>query len=90
MRPTRRVPEEAIARIIEGLRDSLIKAPEPKLQPQAQVIAFPPKFTEQDLIRRQQVIDAVWERTCAERERLEAEARRTCHVGPDDPDYRLR
>jgi len=26
-----RVPEEAIARIIEGLRESLIKAPEPKL-----------------------------------------------------------
>jgi hypothetical protein len=82
-----RVPEEAIARIIEGLRESLIKAPERK--PQAQVIAFPPKLTEQDLIRRQQVIDAVWERTCAERERLEAEAR-SCHVGLDDPDYRLR
>jgi hypothetical protein len=87
MRPTR-VPEEAIARIIEGLRDDLLKPP--KRKQEAEVVMFPPKLTEQELIRRQQVIDAVWERTCAERERLEAEARRTCHVGLGDPDCRLR
>jgi hypothetical protein len=87
MRATR-IPEEAIAHIIEGLRDSLIKAPERK--PGADVVMFPPKLTEQELTRRQAVIDAVWERACAERERLEAEARRTCHVGPDDPDCQLR
>ena len=66
MRPTR-VPEETIARIIEGLRDDLLKPPKRKPAVEAEVVMFPPKFIEQELIRRQQVIDAVWERTCAER-----------------------
>jgi hypothetical protein len=38
-------------------------------------------------IRRQQAIDAVWERTLEARREQEEAAGRSCHRGPGDPDY---
>lgn len=39
---------------------------------------------------RQRAIDSVWEQTLEARREIEAEAARSCHVGPGDPDYRRR
>lgn len=87
-----RVSAEMIAHVLKGLREDLLPspAPQPKPKTEAEVLPFPPILSEQQLQRRQQVIDAVWERVQAERQKLEAEARQGCHVGPDEPDYRLR
>jgi hypothetical protein len=66
----------------------LMAQPLPRAKPKAAMIfQFPPKLSEQELCRRQAVIDACWERTQAERRELEAEAARSCHLGPGDPDY---
>jgi hypothetical protein len=54
---------------------------------QAEVMPFPPKLSEQDLARRQAVIDQCWERNLSRWRELELEAGRTCHVGPGDGDY---
>jgi hypothetical protein len=37
--------------------------------------------------RLQRVIDSVWERTVEARQELEAQAARSCHRGPSDPDW---
>jgi len=61
------------------------KRQEPK--PPAEVVPFPPKLSEQELMRRQAVIDQTWERNLVRWQELEAEYGRTCHRGPGDPDY---
>jgi hypothetical protein len=38
---------------------------------------------------RQYLIDEAWERRLADEQRRRAQAERTCHVGPDDPDFNL-
>jgi hypothetical protein len=42
------------------------------------------------LAYRQQVIDAHWEDKLIEEQRRRKQAERTCHVGPDDPDFDVR
>jgi hypothetical protein len=44
-------------------------------------------LSEAELLRRQAVIDAVWERTLREKAELEKEGARSCHRGAGDPDY---
>ena len=61
-----------------------------KRKPKAKVYEFPDKLSEQELIRRQRVIDATWERVLAERQELEKEAARSCHRGPQDSDWDIR
>jgi hypothetical protein len=90
--------QEAFAQIRRDLRDGLrrkqledrakgIPPPKPKLG--AIVLEFPPKLSEQQLIRRQQIIDQAWERVREERCRLEEVAARSCHRGPCDSDWNL-
>ena len=66
--------------------EELEKVGQPKVE--AEVLEFPPKLSEQELVRRQRVIDAVWERNLEAKRELEAEAARTFHRGPGDPDWR--
>ena len=94
----RKYKEEAFARIRRDLREGLrkklledqaraIPPPEPKLE--ATVLEFPPKLSEQELIRRQLIIDQAWERVLEQRRELERQAARSCHSGPFDSDYKL-
>jgi hypothetical protein len=72
--------QEAFAQIRRDLREGLrkkqledrakaISPPKPKLE--ATVLEFPAKLSEQELIRRQQIIDQAWERVLEERRRLQ-------------------
>jgi hypothetical protein len=87
--------EEAFSRICRELREGLRKKqlegraraiPPPKLKLEATVLEFPRKLSEQELIRRQQIIDQTWERVLEERCELERLAARSCHRGPFDSD----
>jgi hypothetical protein len=90
--------QEAFAQIRRDLREGLRKKqledraraiPPPKPKVEATILEFPPKLSEQQLIRRQQLIDQAWERVLEERRRLEEVAARSCHRGPLDSDYDL-
>ena len=94
MKPETR--EEAFSRICRDLREGLRKKqledrakaiPPPKAKLEATVLEFPPKLSEQELIRRQRIIDQAWERVLEERRELERLAARNCHRGPFDSDY---
>ena len=96
MKPETR--EEAFSRIRRALREGLRKKqledrakaiPPPKRKVEATILAFPPKLSEQELIRRQQIIDQAWERVLEERRRLEEVAARSCHRGLFDSDHDL-
>jgi hypothetical protein len=73
--------------LYEGLRKKDEKAAKPKVE--ATVLEFPPKLSEQELIRRQQIIDQTWERVVEQRRELERLAERSCHRGPGDSDWNL-
>jgi hypothetical protein len=45
------------------------------------------KLSEQERVRRQQIIDAVWEANLEKQRELARRASRTCHRGFGDPDY---
>jgi hypothetical protein len=90
--------QEAFGQIRRDLREGLRKKqledramavlpPKPKLE--ATVLEFPPKLSEQELIRRQQTIDQAWSRVLEERRRLEEAAAQTCHRGFFDSDCNL-
>jgi hypothetical protein len=90
--------QEAFAQIRRDLREGLRKKqledrakaiPPPKPKLEATVLEFPPKLSEQQLIRRQQIIDQAWERVLEERRELERVAARSCHRGPCDSDWNL-
>jgi hypothetical protein len=90
--------QEAFAQIRRELREGLRKKqledrpkaiPPPKSKLEATVLAFPPKLSEQELIRRQQIIDQAWERVLEERRRLEEATARSFHRGPLDSDHNL-
>jgi len=87
--------QEAFAQIRRELREGLRKKqledrakaiPPPKPKLEATVLEFPPKLSEQELVRRQQIIDQAWERVLEERRRVEEAAARSCHRGPSDSD----
>lgn len=90
--------QEVFAQIRQDLREGLRKKqladraraiPPPKEKLEATVLEFPPKLSEQELIRRQQIIDQAWERVLEERRRVEEVAARSCHRGPSDSDHDL-
>jgi hypothetical protein len=96
MKPETR--EEAFSRIRRALREGLRKKqledrakaiPPPKPKLEATVLEFPSKLSEQELIRRQQIIDQTWERVLEERRRVEEVAARSCHRGASDSDHDL-
>ncbi len=59
-------------------------------KPEAKVFQFPPLVDEQELCRRQRIIDQHYERVLAEKRELEKEAARSCHRGSGDSDSDLR
>jgi hypothetical protein len=66
----------------------------PKANPVAQlvtnVVEFPPKLSEQELMRRQAIIDQHWQRMLDEKAILRAEQeKRSFHKSPLDPDWDL-
>jgi len=82
--------DEIKAKILEGIYEDLMPdppKPKPKPKLEAEVLPFPPILSEQELYRRQAILDAAWERNTAAQRELEAEAARSCHSGPGDPDY---
>ncbi len=90
--------EEAFSRIRRNLREGLRKKqledraraiPPPKPKLEATILEFPPKLSEQELIRRQQMLDQAWERLLEEQRYLEELERGYCHRGPLDSDYDL-
>jgi hypothetical protein len=85
--------EEMKAKILDGIYEAIMPdppKPKPKPKLEADVLPFPPILNEQELNRRQAIIDAAWERNIAAQRELEAEAARSCHRGPGDPDWRTR
>lgn len=95
MKPER-ISDEVIAEVLKGLREELLPPPAPAtpiLAPPrrgAKILKFPPRLSEQELLRRQQALDCAYERMLAQRAELEAEAHSGLRIDPGDPDYRLR
>jgi hypothetical protein len=81
--------EEVKAHILNGIYDALPDPPKPKPKPklEADVLPFPPILSEQELCRRQEVVNAAWERHVVAQRELDAEWAQSCHRAPGDPDY---
>jgi len=91
-----RVSDEIKAKLLARVYTDLMPdppTPPPKPKLEAEVLPFPPKLSEQELIRRQEVIDKIWIRNLAAKRELEAEAEaeaaESCHRGPSDPDWEI-
>jgi|RhiMetdeSRZDD1v2_1073273.scaffolds.fasta_scaffold202824_2 hypothetical protein len=91
-----KVSDEIKAKLLARVYTDLMPDPPPKPKPkvkaevvEAEVLPFPPILSEQELHRRQALIDQAWERTLAAKRDLEAEAARSCHRGPSDPDWEI-
>ena len=80
-------PKKSYQQALKEFEEKLERAGKPKVEIEAVVLPFPPKLSEQELCRRQRIIDATWERVLAERQELEAEAARCCHRGSGEPDW---
>lgn len=87
MRP--KVSDEIKAKLLAGLYEDLMPKPKPKPKVEAEIVEFPPKLSEQELCRRQWILDQQWEANLAARRSLDAEAREGCHRGPSDPDWEV-
>ena len=87
--------EEEIAEVLDGFAEEMLasirrgREQREREQRKAEVVAFPPKLSEQELIRRQEVIDQAWERTLEQRRKLERLAAQSYHRGPYDSDSDL-
>jgi hypothetical protein len=87
-----KVSDEIKAKLLARVYTDLMPdppPPPPKPKLEAEVLPFPPKLSEQELIRRQEALDLAWERTLDAKRELEAEAGRSCHRGPNDPDWEI-
>jgi len=76
-------------KFVAELMRELMPEPEPVVPPKrtAEVVPFPPLLSEQELMRRQAVIDQCWAQNLVRWRELEAEAARSCHRGPGDSDW---
>lgn len=88
--------EEEIAKVLGGFEEEMLadlyrrrREEELRRRSKAKVLEFPAKLSEQELLRRQEVIDQAWEQVLEERRRLEEIAKRSCHRGPGDSDWNL-
>ena len=82
-----RVSDEVKAALLARVYTDLMPKPPPK--PKAEIVPFPPKLSEQELCRRQELLDQQWAANLAAQRELEAEARERCHRGPGDPDWEI-
>ena len=74
-------------KLVEEMLREMMPEPEPPPKREAEVVPFPPRLSEQELARRQAVIDQVWRENLVRWRELEDEAARSCHIGPGDPDW---
>jgi len=84
--------DEDIAEVLDGFEEEMlasIRRGRAKSKLEAKVLEFPPKLSEQELIRRQLIIDQAWQRLVEQRGELERIAERSCHRGPFDSDSNL-
>ena len=81
--------DEDIAEVLDGFEEEMLASIRRGKQPEGRVLEFPPKLSEQELIRRQRIIDQVWERLVDQRRELERQAAQSCHRGPFDSDSNL-
>lgn|SRR5262249_12660499 len=85
-----KVSDEIKAKLLARVYTDLMPnppPPPPKPKVEAEVLPFPPKLSEHELIRRQALIDQAWKATLDAKRELEREAAESCHRGPGDPDY---
>ena len=68
MRP--KVSDEIKAKLLAGLYEDLMPKPKPKPKPEAEIVPFPPKLSEQELCRRQKLLDQQWEANLAAQREL--------------------
>ena len=84
--------DEEVAEVLEGFEEEMlasIRRGRARPKREAEVVEFPPKLSEQELIRRQMIIDQTWERVLDQRRELERVAGQSCHRGPLDSDHDL-
>ena len=87
-----RVSDEIKAKLLARVYTDLMPdppPPKPKPKLEAEVLPFPPILSEQELCRRQELLDLHWKANLAAQRELEAEARERCHRGPSDPDWEI-
>jgi phosphoribosylaminoimidazole carboxylase (NCAIR synthetase) len=77
---TRRLTKAEIAEWKAEFLEQLKTLGQPKPKP-AEVLAFPDKLREQELMRRQAVIDAQWQRNLDAKDELERQFGRGFHRG---------
>ena len=82
-----KVSDEIKAKLLARVYTDLMPDPPPK--PKAEIVQWPKPLSEMELARRQQVVDACWERTLDAQRELEAEFAKRCHRGPSDPDWEI-
>jgi hypothetical protein len=82
-----KVSDEIKAKLLARVYTDLMPDPPPK--PKAEVVQWPKPLSDMELARRQQVVDACWERTRDAQRELEAEVAKRCPRGPTDPDWEI-
>jgi hypothetical protein len=82
-----KVSDEIKAKLLARVYTDLMPDPPPK--PKAEIVQWPKPLSEMELVRRQQVLDACWERTLDAQRELEVEIAKRCHRGPSDPDWEI-
>jgi hypothetical protein len=82
-----KVSDEIKAKLLARVYEDLMPDPPPK--PEAEIVQWPKPLSEMELARRQQVVDACWERTLDAQRELETEVAKRCHRGPSDPDWEI-
>lgn len=78
---------------LQAAADEAAKAEELAAKPvqvKGEILQFPPRLDEQELLRRQMIIDQTWALTVERRRELEQEMERSCHRGPLDSDANLK
>jgi hypothetical protein len=82
--------EEAYQRLVERLEQGVMAPPKPRMTAEDRFAArleWESRQANLPQARRQAAIDAVWERTLAERRRQALEDRQGCHRLRGDPDF---
>jgi len=84
--------DEDVAEVLHGFKEEMLASIKRKNAGpvrKAEVVQFPAKLSEWELIRRQRIIDQTWERVLEQRRELEKLAEQSCHRGPGDSDWNL-
>jgi hypothetical protein len=79
-----KVSDEIKAKLLARVYTDLLPdppPPKPKPKLEAEVLPFPSKLSEQELCRRQELLDWQWRANLAAQQRLNAEIAERCHRG---------